>query len=170
MVKITKEMCIRDSPHPRSGLFLKPPFSAAVESPITKIVVVFVLDVISLSLIHIQMCIRDSSYRVQRFFCFKRSFRLYHLTNLKRNFLFLTFTFISYTVESSYYIHIFLATHIRDAIEIIISYCLECRNIIETVSYTHLRSRDFPPPLQGKSRTWKQKTSYLCTRKKKHEV
>lgn len=34
-------------PHPRSGLFLKPPFSAAVESPITKIVVVFVLDVIS---------------------------------------------------------------------------------------------------------------------------
>lgn len=61
------------------------------------------------------------SYRVQRFFCFKRSFRLYHLTNLKRNFLFLTFTFVSYTVESSYYIHIFLATHIRDAIEIIIN-------------------------------------------------
>ena len=38
-------------PYPQTvldtGLFLKPPFSAAVESPITKIVVVFVLDVIS---------------------------------------------------------------------------------------------------------------------------
>lgn len=60
----------------------------------------------------------------------------------KRNFLFLTFTFVSYAVKSSYYIHIFLATHIRDAIEIIISYCLECRNIIEIYLSSFLKTID----------------------------
>ena len=48
------------------------------------------------------------------------------LPNLERNFLFLTFTFVSYAVEGSYYIYIFLTTHIRYAIEIIISNSLEC--------------------------------------------
>ncbi len=60
----------------------------------------------------------------------------------KKKFSFLTFTFVSYAVKSSYYIHIFLATHIRDAIEIIISYCLECRNIIEIYLQLLLKTVD----------------------------